>query len=504
MKKILLLFCAAVLVVLVSCGETTTEQTNYTSNETTTQQSTTTLPSTTTSTEYISTNMDEYISSLSNPYNINLCVTEDLTTSMAINFEMPEDTTAFIEYSVSGLDYFETLQTTKKTITFDDEIVYLHEATMNNLIPGTTYEYRIRNDSGTEISDFYEFKTLDNSDDEHTIMFLADPQENSELGYKAYAYSIQYVLNHTNIDYDLVMSPGDLIQDSEDRDEWNWYFKYSSIFSFNKPTAATIGNHEMKPIEDDKINTLEFDGYFNLPNNGPTYLEFDELFRDYRSTDFDDGKTYSFDIGEAHIVVIDSETFCDGSTACIFYDQTNVQRLNTWIRNDLQSSAAKWKIVMIHRGPYGLSYNTPSVRNNLTQIMDDYNVDLVIAGHEHQYSRAIYNEDNLVPFARSNNYLKGTISLIPDDPLNLNFNNYSSSIGVTYLTSNTVATKFYGDTKDSEIDVNYGFRDEVPVIPIITITENSINVTSYGLNKRYAFDVKPFGVFVLEEFTITK
>lgn len=498
MKKILLLFCAAALVVLVSCGKTSSEETTFTTD------ATTTLPNTTTSTEYISTNMDEYIAGLSNPYNINLCVTEDLSTSMAINFEMPEDTIAYVEYSVSGLDYFETLQTTKKTITFGDEIVYLHEAIMDNLTPGTTYEYRIRNDSGTEVSDFYEFETIDNDDDEHTIMFLADPQENSEFGYKAYAYSVEFVLDYADIDYDLVMSPGDLVQDPEDRNEWNWYFQYSSIFSFNKATAATIGNHEMKPVEADDINNLEFDGYFNLPNNGPTYYEFDQIFRDHRATNFDDGKTYSFDIGDAHIVVVDSETYCDGSTSCIFYDQANVQILNTWIRTDLQSSTARWKIVLIHRGPYGLSYDTPSVRSNLTQIMDDYNVDLVIAGHEHQYSRTVYNDGNLVQFARSNDYLNGTISLIVDDPLDLHFNNYSSSIGVTYLTSNTVATKFYGDTKDSEIEVNYGLADEIPVIPIITITDDSINVISYGLDKIYSHDIKPQGVFILEEFTITK
>ena len=491
MKKILIIIGFMLVIGLSACVvDTTTEMTTIqsstvitttTSNTTTVTTETTTISSdvtTTETTEPVSTTIAEYIVSLSNPYNIGLFVTEDLSTSMGINFEMPTSTAAFVEYSVSGEDNFTRLEATQKLRYFKDKEVYLYEAVMDNLDPGTTYEYRVVNNDGTETSDFHEFTTINNNDESHTIMYLADPQENAEFGYMAYAFGIYYTMEFSQTDFDLVMSPGDLVQDNDVRSEWNWFFQYSSLFTFNKPLAATLGNHEMTVLNHEYVNSLEFDGYLNLPNNGPTYNDFDELFDDQRASNFDDGKTYSFDIGEAHIVVIDTEVYCDGSTTCTLYDHENAEILNQWVRDDLANSTSTWNIVMLHRGPYSLSYNTVSVRDNLVPIFDEYNVDLVLAGHDHQYSRAIYQDNTMITFARSNDYTHGTVTIIPEDPANLDLNNYSSSLGVTYLTPNTTSTKFYGGEKSSGIEVNYAFVDEFPVFPMIKITEKEIHVVS--------------------------
>ena len=101
-------------------------------------------------------------------------------------------------------------------------------------------------------------------------------------------------------------------------------------------------------------------------------------------------------------------------------------------------------------------------------------------------------------------YTHGTVSLIPEEPNDLNLNSYSSSIGVTYLTSNTVSTKFYGGEKSSGIEVNYEFIDDYPVIPMISFTDTELHVISYAVDKDLAYTVVPNGVFVLDEFTITK
>ena len=124
---------------------------------------------------------------------------------------------------------------------------------------------------------------------------------------------------------------------------------------------------------------------------------------------------------------------------------------------------------------YAIRSYYASVRENLVPIFEEYGVDLVLSGHDHQYSRAIYYNDSMVAFARSDDYTNGTVSLVRNDPANLDFNSYSSSVGVTYLTSNTTATKFYGSSKSSGIEVNYEFDGEYPVIPMITISENEIS-----------------------------
>ena len=268
--------------------------------------------------------------------------------------------------------------------------------------------------------------------------------------------------------------------------------------------AVTIGNHEMPDLSDGAITSMEFDGYMNLPNNGPIYASFDRLNGDLRESNFDNGKTYSFNYGDAHILVIDTEVYCDGTTTCSEYDQTNAQILNDWVDRDLTNNTKEWTIVMLHRGPYSLSYDTYSVRNNLAPIFDEHGVDLVLAGHDHQYSRAIYNDGDLIQFSSSNPYTYGTLNLdsaLTDD---INFNNYSSSLGVTYLTSNTVATKFYGGDKSSGIEVNYEFQDEYPVVPVITVSEDGIQVISYVVIKDSNLSIIPTSVDILEQFLIVK
>ncbi len=446
----------------------------------------------------------DLVSSLDNPYNIGLFITEDPTSSIGVNFELSEETTAFVEYKTIEASEYTRITATNKTTTVGKATAYLYEADMTGLTEGVTYTYRIGTESQSILSSDYEFTMNSNSLDSFTFMYIADPQENTELGYMAYAYAILNVLDFSNSEYDFVMYPGDIVNDADIASEWDWFYQYSSFFITERPIIATIGNHEGSGIETERINNLEFDGFLNLPSNGPLYQAFDELEGDLRNSAFDDGKTFSFNYGNAHFIAVNTEMYCDGTTDCDAYDQSNAEILNQWIRDDLAASTAIWNVVLLHRGPYSLSYNTTSVRDNLVPIFEEYNVDLVLSGHDHQYSHAVYQSSVMVPFQSSNDYSLGTIFLTEDSSLSNHFNNYSSSLGVTYLTGNTVATKFYGGDKSSGIEVQYKFIDENPVIPFITITEDSIRVISYGVYKDSAYAIVPTGVYVLEEFTITK
>jgi len=448
--------------------------------------------------------ISEMVNASDNPYNIGLFMTATPEASMGINFELSTDTTAIVKYRLKGTDTFTTIEATKKTTAVGRKTVYLYEAEMTGLSLNENYEYQVSSSDATIVSEQYEFSMASDPASSYSFMYLADPQDNTEMGYMAYAFGILSVLDYSQTDFDFVMSPGDFVDDADIRSEWNWFYQYSSSFLTSKPLMATIGNHEASGITEERINRLEFDGYLNLPHNGPTYEAFDELEGDVRNANFDDGKTYSFNYGNTHFVAINTEVFCDGTTTCGTYDHSNAEILKTWLTNDLEANDSLWTIVLLHRGPYGLSYDTTSVRDNLTPIFDQYNVDLVLSGHDHQYSRTVYNASVMVPFQTSNDYIKGTITLTESGVLNQNFNNYSSSIGVTYFTGNTATTKFYGGSKSSGVIVTYKFIDENPVIPMITVTNDSIHVVSYGVEKEMAISIVPSGVYVLEEFTITK
>ena len=89
MKKILFITMLAIFcLVLVGCGTTTTVTTQ---------------------------SIEDLVSSLENTYNIGLFMTEDPTSSMGINFELSEETEAFVEFKEVGTNAYTKVIATNKT-----------------------------------------------------------------------------------------------------------------------------------------------------------------------------------------------------------------------------------------------------------------------------------------------------------------------------------------------------------------------------------------------------
>ena len=66
-----------------------------------------------------------------------------------------------------------------------------------------------------------------------------------------------------------------------------------------------------------------------------------------------------------------------------------------WLRQSLSESKAKWKIIAFHHPIFsncGMPLNSPgqdepAVRSALLPLITEFNVDLVLQGHDHAYSR---------------------------------------------------------------------------------------------------------------------
>jgi fibronectin type 3 domain-containing protein len=90
---------------------------------------------------------------------------------------------------------------------------------------------------------------------------------------------------------------------------------------------------------------------------------------------------YSYDWGNAHILVVDSEQqFTPGTPQYSF------------IQNDLAThQSATWRIVAIQRPPYSSSSASSSslpVQQYLVPLFEQYNVQLVLSGNSHNYERS--------------------------------------------------------------------------------------------------------------------
>jgi len=161
------------------------------------------------------------------------------------------------------------------------------------------------------------------------------------------------------------------------------------------PTFAAVGNHDADTRDLDRFpGGLAYYHFWEQPLNGPAGKEGGPLVPSLKASDenrkaFLDGAgdkyprmtTFSFDYGNAHWTVLDSDVYVDWS------DST----LRDWVIKDLEKSKnATWRFVLFHHPGFNSSrvhYEQQQMRL-LAPIFEKGQVDLVFAGHVHNYQRS--------------------------------------------------------------------------------------------------------------------
>jgi len=162
----------------------------------------------------------------------------------------------------------------------------------------------------------------------------------------------------------------------------------------NLPLFPSIGDHD-QDIEDAYLDV------FSLPENGVA-----DKLEEY----------YSFDYGPAHFVCLNSDKENSGSGSAYF------EEMARWLAIDLASTTKKWKVVYFQHPPYAAKPNIPCedkdddedynypydcsesaylIAQHIVPIMEEYGVDLVLSGDNHQYQRShlLKNVDATDPLA---------------------------------------------------------------------------------------------------------
>jgi hypothetical protein len=156
---------------------------------------------------------------------------------------------------------------------------------------------------------------------------------------------------------DFLLSTGDMVYETGAAADFNPTF-------FNPYTALInhlvfwpcLGNHDVATAHGQPWRDA-----FYTPANNPAH---------------DEGY-YSFDFGNAHVAVVDSDSsLSPGSAQYVFLDR------------DLGASDATWKFVAFHHTIYTSSADT-KLRANLVPLFDRHHVDIVFMGHVHVYERTL-------------------------------------------------------------------------------------------------------------------
>lgn len=224
-------------------------------------------------------------------------------------------------------------------------------ARLGSLAPGTLYCYRVR-DGRLVLAGPFGFMSAPARGSDRPIRLVAF----GDMGYRSIDQTA--VLEGLGrVEFDLALLAGDIAYPAGRLAELeeNVFAVYAPLMR-NAPFWPASGNHDY--LTED---AAPFRRSFALPENGgPTGIE----------------RWYSFDWGDLHVVVLDSERL--------------VAEQIRWLEADLSAHAdAPWTIALVHRAPFSSGEHGPHLptRDAFVPVLTRHRVALVLAGHEHNYER---------------------------------------------------------------------------------------------------------------------
>jgi acid phosphatase type 7 len=204
---------------------------------------------------------------------------------------------------------------------------------------------------------------------------------------------------------DFVVVPGDIVYErgliSEYRTKFWPMYNADVAGDMGGPLLRSVpmicapGNHDTDTRDLDKYpDALAYYYYWNQPLNGPTIQEGSPVvpvltastdnraaFTQAAGDNYPRMTNYSFDYGNAHWTVIDSNPYVD------FTDSTLVN----WVKKDLAAAqGATWRFVMYHHPGFNSArehYEQQHMRL-LSPAFEAGKVDVVFNGHVHNYQRS--------------------------------------------------------------------------------------------------------------------
>lgn len=240
----------------------------------------------------------------------------------------------------------------------------IHSATLKGLKAGTRYVYRVGD--GQYWSRQYYFTTAANKAQSFKFLVFGDSQSISYSKWRSTLHSAY----QANRDAAFFINVGDLVDVGQKYSEWNAWLNASRGVIDTIPVVPVVGNHETYTPERIFSMPTFFTAQLKVPANGPEGLE---------------GQVYSFEYGNIHFSVLDSQI---GEEREFAPDMLEKQK--NWLDNDLKASDKLWKILLIHRPLY---HNRPQdsdtdLREAFIPLIDKYKVDIVFSGHDHVYARS--------------------------------------------------------------------------------------------------------------------
>lgn len=368
------------------------------------------------------------------PDHITLTWTQDPTTTQTITWRTDTAVNSGqVQYGKDpSLKDAKTIDATAQKFSSDLGDMNIHSATLTGLEPGTKYYYRVG--YGSNFSSIYSFTTEAKNTNSFKFLIFGDSQSGiaTDPQYGPWKTTIQNAYK-ANKDAKFFINVGDLVEIGQMYSHWNNWFDAAKGVIDTIPEMPVEGNHETyQSANYNSAKPKDFVSQFPVPQNGPDGLK---------------GQVYSFDYGNAHIVMLNSQ---EDEEKSVSGDILEAQK--AWLDKDLSSTNKTWKIVFFHKTPY---YNKATRSNEQIKaafqpIIDKYHVDVVFNGHDHGYSRTY-------PI-KNDQYVK------------------SPADGTVYVIAGRSGNKYYPDLSQKVWDAFFYDPQDQPNYIVATINGNTLTI----------------------------
>ncbi|MBQ2841628.1 MAG: metallophosphoesterase [Clostridia bacterium] len=336
-----------------------------------------------------------------------------------------------------------------------------HTVKLSGLEPGEKYSYRVGNADYGWWSEAGVISTAEGGDDAFTFFYVTDPQAQREDQYARFAQVIETAVREYP-DGRFIVSAGDQVDAGENIKHWR-YLLNSTDALLNLPFMPTTGNHE----DEGAVITENF----VLPNVPEQNL--------------DTGVFYSYDYNDVHFTVLNTNDDED--------DKLSNAQIE-WMKNDIKSSDAKWKIVVLHKALYsnGSHYDDGDVegfRKQLGSLLPYLGVDLVLQGHDHVYLRTnVLSGNVVVPTKESTKTYNGLDYSVKYNPLGVVYSICGTSGVKIYHTKDAAATDEKFPRAEAIVDV------ENSMFSAITVDGDTLYYNAYQVDGDEAVRVDNFAI----------
>jgi hypothetical protein len=229
----------------------------------------------------------------------------------------------------------------------------VEKTTLASLQPGTRYDYELPGFPGVKGS--FHTAAAGNAPS-YNFLVYGDTRTRHDVHRRV----VEAILKDGVPDF--AIQSGDLVENGQNNSLWPIYFDIERDLLRQIAFFPVLGNHE---------------------RNARDYYEFFQATTPY----------YSFNWGNAHIIVLNSDianSAANKSARDAFWaEQTK------WLENELQTSQdAEYRIVVAHHPPFSAVSNrqgsNPEMRA-LVPMFEKYRVSIAFFGHDHNYQRNLQN-----------------------------------------------------------------------------------------------------------------